>query len=365
MKIFYDARWILVENRFDGVSRYSHELAWALSKQPHITIVWIIHDIRQLNKLPKGEHILVNDPNNAWQELRLPHKLNRVGAKLVYSPFFVMGTLGRSYKLVLTIHDMIYFNYRTPPQWLPWLTRLGWWLFHTTYTPMRWQLNRADHVATVSDTAKQELRAAHATRRPLTTVPNAAGNIFAAPDANHAKKDGVIYMGAFTPYKNVECIIDAVALVPDVTLHLLGKLPTARRLEIEQRLIDTNIADRTILYDGATDEQYREALAAARCAVSASRIEGFGLPLIEAQQAGVPFVAADTPIFREIGGESVLYFNPDSPEEAATHIQSLAKSNVNSKIVARGRKNVARYAWEISAKNAIGIIANLSSDTIK
>ena len=137
MKVFYDARWILVENRFDGVSRYSHELARELAKQPDIDITWIIHDERQLKKLPQGAHLMANDPNNGIAELGLPRRLNKAGAEIVYSPFFVMGTMGKKYKLVLTIHDLIYFTHRTPPQWLPWLTRLGWRLFHLTYWPLQ------------------------------------------------------------------------------------------------------------------------------------------------------------------------------------------------------------------------------------
>lgn len=224
---------------------------------------------------------------------------------------------------------------------------------------MRWQLDRANHVATVSETAREELLVARATRRPITTVPNAVSDTFTASDTDHASKGGVVYMGAFTPYKNVECVIDAVALVPNTTLHLLGKMPPIRRIEIEQRLREKGMANRTIIYDGATDDQYREALAESRCAISASRLEGFGLPLIEAQQAGVPFVAADTPIFHEIGQGSVLYFNPDVPEQAAAHIQTFASPRSNKEYTQRGRKNAARYTWNVSAKNAKDIISTL------
>lgn len=359
MKIFYDARYILVENRFDGVSRYSHELARAMSRLPDVEMTWIIHDIRQLDKLPEGNHILVNDPSNILAEMTLPHKLNKAGAEIVYSPFFLMGARGKKYKLVLTIHDMIYFKHRTPPQWYPWYVRIGWRAFHLTYWPMRWQLNGANHVATVSNTARDELLTAHATKREITTVPNAVSSLFTAPDDDHSQKNGVVYIGAFTPYKNVECLIDAVALVPDVTLHLCGKLPPSRRPSIEQRIKDRGIQDRTILYDGASDEEYKKALADARCAISASRIEGFGLPLIEAQRAGVPYIAADTPIFREVGEDSVLYFDPNSPEQAAACIEKLADKNLNRTYAEKGRENAARYTWKASAETAMQIIRKL------
>lgn len=354
MKVLYDARWILIENRFDGVSRYTHELAHAMAARDDLEMVWLIHDLRQLEKLPQGDYLLANDPNNFLAEMfTLARRITKAGYRLVYSPFFIMGTLGKRYKLVLTIHDMIYFTHRTPPQWFPWYVRLGWWLFHTSYAPMRWQLNHADVVATVSETARQELLDARATKREIVAVTNAVNPNFADPTPHeHYKSNSVVYMGAFTPYKNVECLVDALALLPDVTLHLCGKMPPVRRPVLEQRMRDRGVFDRVVIYDGATDEQYKQALSEARCSISASRLEGFGLPVLEAQQRGVPFAAADTPIFHEIGQESVLYFSPDSPEEAAECIRRFADRPTSEDYIARGFDNIARYTWTASAERA-------------
>lgn len=361
MKVLFDARWILVENRFDGVSRYSHELAHAMAARKDLDITWLIHDKRQLEKLPKGNYLLANNPNNIVAEaLTLARRITAAGHTVVYSPFFMMGTLGKRYKLVLTIHDMIYFTHRTPPQWLPWYIRFGWWLFHTSYWPMRWQLNRADHIATVSSTARQELLDAHATKRPITTVSNAVNESFADPTKRqHYSKNNVVYMGAFTPYKNVECLIDALPLVPEVTLHLCGKMPLVRRTQLVERMRQLGVTKRVIIYDGATDEQYKKALSEARCSMSASRLEGFGLPVLEAQQHGVPFGCADTPIFHEIGKDSVLYFDPNSPDEAAEVMRRFADKTTSERYIAAGHQNVRRYSWANSASVASRICREL------
>ncbi len=361
MKVLFDARWILLENRFDGVSRYSYELAHSLAAEEGIEVSWLIHDLRQLGKLPKGEYVLANDPNNITKEtFQLAHTINASGHTLVYSPFFMMGTLGKKYKLVLTIHDMIYFKHRIPPQWLPWNVRLSWRAFHLTYWPMRWQLNRADAVATVSETARQELLDAHATKRPITTVANAVSETFSVENTiAHNASNSVVYMGAFTPYKNVECLIDALVLLPDITLHLMSKIPPIRRKELTELMEKKSVFDRVVIYDGATDKQYKEALANARCCISASRIEGFGLPVLEAQGMGVPFVAADTPIFHEIGGESVLYFDPSSPEQAAQAITSLTDKVLSESLIERGYANTTRYSWQRSALTASAILTTL------
>lgn len=401
MKVLYDARWILIENRFDGVSRYTHELAHAMAARDDLEMVWLIHDTRQLDKLPAGNYMLVNRPEDFLREtFTLARRITKAGYDLVYSPFFVMGTLGKRYKLVLTIHDMIYFTHRTPPQWMAWHIRLGWRLFHLTYWPMRWQLNRADMVATVSATARQELLDARATKRDIITVSNAVNENFAEgaeageppvfskhlqPEKSndayskdfpreavskervasssqhiHHTSNSFVYMGAFTPYKNVECLIDALALLPEMTLHLCGKMPPVRRPVLEQRMHEWGVFDRVIIYDGATDEQYKKALSEARCSISASRLEGFGLPVLEAQQRGVPFVAADTPIFHEIGRDSVLYFAPDSPEQAAEQIRKLSDRKLSEEYISRGFDNITRYTWAHSAEAATKICKKLS-----
>lgn len=361
-QVLYDARWILVENRHDGVSRYSTELAKALAARDDIDIAWLVYDERQLAKLPKRSFVMANNPSGILKEVfTLARTVNKSGYKLLYSPFFTIGTLGKKFKLVLTIHDMIYYKHRTPPQWLAWHIRLGWWLYHTSYWPMRWQLNKANIVATVSKTARQELLDAKATKREVVPVLNAVSNDFLdTTPRDHYNLDNVVFMGAFTPYKNVECLIDALEFLPEVTLHLCGKLPPARRPEIEKYIADRNVTHRVVLYDGATDDQYKEALRNARCAVSASRIEGFGLPVIEAQQAGVPFAAADTPIFHEVGRDSVQYFSPDSPKECADCIAAFADLAVSNDYIERGYKNAARYTWENSAKAAATICKKLS-----
>lgn len=359
--VLYDARWILIENRFDGVSRYTHELAQALAERDDLDITWLVYDTRQLEKLPQRPHLMANNPSNAFSEFfTLAGTVNRAGHKLLYSPFFTVGTFGKKFRLVLTIHDLIYYKFRTPPQWLPWYVRIGWWLYHTSYWPMRWQLNRADVVATVSETARQELLDARATKREIVAVPNAANAGFVDDTVrNHSAMNNVVFMGAFTPYKNVECLLDAVALVPNVILHLCGKLPAGRRPEIEARLAERGITDRTVLHDGVTDEQYKDILSNARCAMSASRLEGFGLPVLEAQQRGVPFACADTPIFREVAGESALFFDPDSPEQAAECIRQFADKKISDEYVARGLKNAARYTWQNSAQVAAEICEKL------
>jgi glycosyltransferase involved in cell wall biosynthesis len=51
-------------------------------------------------------------------------------------------------------------------------------------------------------------------------------------------------------------------------------------------------------------------LSSARALLFPSVVEGFGLPLVEALRMGIPVIASDVPVFREIGGDIPTYLDP-------------------------------------------------------
>ncbi len=71
----------------------------------------------------------------------------------------------------------------------------------------------------------------------------------------------------------------------------------------------------------ASDEYLEKIYATANCLIAASEAEGFGLPLIEAARHGLPIIARDIPVFREVAQEHALYFSGDDGAALATVIQ--------------------------------------------
>jgi glycosyltransferase involved in cell wall biosynthesis len=68
---------------------------------------------------------------------------------------------------------------------------------------------------------------------------------------------------------------------------------------------------------GVPDAIVSEAYASSSALIYASNAEGFGLPLIEAAQNGLPIIARDLPLYREVAGDSAFYFKGDKPEDLA------------------------------------------------
>lgn len=357
---FFDARFIRIDHH-DGISRFSVGLLTALLQRTEVTA--IISDLRQLVKLPKGcKYLLVNDPTSA-REIFLGRTLNRAGAKVVFSPMQTMGAFGRRFRLILTLHDLIYYRHPAPPPAMSLPIRLLWRLYHLTYWPQRWMLNRADAVVTVSNTTKRLMLNHRLTRRPISVVYNSAGSLseyyeHRAPEHRPRMAQKLCYMGSFMGYKNVETLIAGMAWLPDYELHLLSKIKPERKSELSA-LIPTGA--KVVFHDGVSEAQYHEELDSSVALVTASLDEGFGIPLVEAMSRGIPVVVSNIEIFSEIGGEAALFFEPTSPGGFAAAVKRL-DSNPDWMDASRASLKVAeRFNWDRSAAELIVLVDGLSS----
>jgi glycosyltransferase involved in cell wall biosynthesis len=353
--LHFDARFIRIDGH-DGISRFSAELAKALSSRVHL--VAIIHDLRQLEFLPKSiDYVVVNNPQSP-KEFFIATKLNRLGATHVFSPMQLMGSVGRKYKLILTLHDLIYYRHRKPPQNLNLLVRIIWRLYHLSYQPQRWLLNRADAVATVSNTTKLLMEKHRLTRKPITVVYNAPDKVQGVTSSAPESKN-LIYIGSFMPYKNVETLVRGAGLLPGYTLHLLSKISKDRKSALEKLASSANAS--VVFHDGVTDQEYRDLLSTAFALVSASKDEGFGIPLVEAMQNGTPVVVSDLDIFSEVAGGAGTFFNPDSPEGFAKAIVSLEDSATWASKASQAISQAAKFDWDKSAEALLTAFKNLDS----
>jgi glycosyltransferase involved in cell wall biosynthesis len=73
---------------------------------------------------------------------------------------------------------------------------------------------------------------------------------------------------------------------------------------------------------GISDEMLLKLYAGSSALLAASEGEGFGLPLIEAAQHGIPIVARSLPVFREVAGEHAYYFDGLDPADLARAIEN-------------------------------------------
>lgn len=362
IRLFFDARYIRTDFH-DGISRYSAELAaavQAMAPERGVEATFLIFDERQRAFLPGGAATLTIGAPTAVSEPLRARELNRHRPDVVFSPMQTIGTIGRRYRQILTLHDTIYYRHRTPPKDLPWYVRIGWRLFHLSYVPQRLTLDAADVVATVSETSAQQFADVRLTKRPVVVIPNAPQQLEAMLPEGIEVVPGtqnLVYMGSFMPYKNVETLVRAMASLPGRTLHLLSRISPARRAELEA-LAPAGAS--LVFHGGVTDAEYAALLADRAVLVSASLDEGYGLPLAEALALGVPAVVTDMPIFREVAGDGARYAPGTDAEAFASAVHALDDPAEYARTVAAGAAHISRFSWARSAGILLHTVATLA-----
>jgi glycosyltransferase involved in cell wall biosynthesis len=354
MKLVFDCRYTRID-RHDGISRFTAGLVSALAKLH--PVVMLISDHRQLAMLPELPWQLVTPPTSIREPL-IARQINRLHPDIVFSPMQTMGSWGRRYPLLLTVHDLIYYENRTPPRNIPVFVRALWRVFHLAWWPQRMLLNRADGVITVSETTAGLIREHRLTRRPVTVVPNAADDL-GAPVLPRRRPDraSLVYMGSFMPYKNVDTLVRALDMRPDVELHLMSR--AGQREQHRLRRLAPNA--RLVFHEGVSDAEYAATLRSATALVSASRAEGFGIPLVEAMSQGTPVLVSDIPIFREIGGDAALYFDPEDPAALRRALERMDTPGEWERRSALSLERSRNYDWDSSARILLQVIEATAS----
>jgi glycosyltransferase involved in cell wall biosynthesis len=154
------------------------------------------------------------------------------------------------------------------------------------------------------------------------------------------------------PYKNVATLVRAMSSLPDHELHLMSRITVDERA----RLSALAPRARLIFHDGAADELYREVLRGATALVSASRDEGFGIPLIESMQLGTPVVVSDIPVFREVAGDAGTYVVPDDAAGFVAAIRELDDPDGWAARSAAVRERAGCYSWDASARILLALL---------
>lgn len=356
MNLVVDCRYVRRDGRHDGISRYSAGITAALGRRVPLTM--LIDDERQLALLPDLPWARTRPPAHPLEPL-IPRVVNRLRPDVVFCPLQTSGSIGRRYGLVLTLHDLIYYRHRTPPaEFAPWV-RLGWRLLYLSYLPQRLLLRRADEVVTVSDTVAGEIAEHRLTSRRVTVVPNAADGPPLPGAAPGPRERSLVYMGAFIGYKDVPTLVRAAALLPGWTLHLASRVPAAERARLEALAPGASL----VFHDGVSEEEYRALLDGATALVSASRDEGFGLPVVEAMQRGVPVVLTDIPIFREVGGEAGLYAPAGDAASFAAAARSLEEPGEWARRSAASLAQAATFSWDASAERLLPVLERVAASS--
>jgi len=108
---------------------------------------------------------------------------------------------------------------------------------------------------------------------------------------------------------------------------------------------------------GAVDEgRLEELYAAATVVVTATVMEGFGLPVLEALGRAVPVVCSDLPVLREVAGEAALWVDPHEPASIAAGLRrALSGGSDVDRLRDLGRARAQLFSWRAAAEQTFQV----------
>lgn len=154
----------------------------------------------------------------------------------------------------------------------------------------------------------------------------------------------------------------------DVNLVIVGRegwkqLPDSERRDIpetvERLRNHPELNNKLFWLEGISDSDLEEVYGAASCLLTTSYGEGFGLPLIEAAQKGLPIMARDIEVFREVAGQHAYYFEDGSVALLEKSLNEWLK--LYEKELHPSSSGMPWLTWRASADNLLRVLVEETS----
>jgi glycosyltransferase involved in cell wall biosynthesis len=166
-----------------------------------------------------------------------------------------------------------------------------------------------------------------------------------------------LYPANIWPHKNHRKLLEAFRGFLDRmpmdaeswSLVLTGSGPDTFDL-LDPDILRLGLQDRVLRLGYLNRPEYLNTMRAAHALVYPSLNEGFGIPVLEAQQAGIPVACSNLGSLPEVAGDGAVLFDPRDLEDMATVLFRLATDDeIRKHLISRGRLNLERFDFETEA----------------
>jgi glycosyltransferase involved in cell wall biosynthesis len=376
MNIGVNAR-LLIHSRLEGIGRFAFESLKELVKMypndqfyfffdrafhpsfvfaPNITPV-VLH--------PQARHPILW---NIWFEYSLPKAIKKHNIDVLFSPEGY-GSLKTNIPQITTHHDANFLRY-------PDLVK-GWKGKYIKEKFPKYAQN-SDRVLTVSEFSKQEIAQYYPLEENnIRVCYNGVSSVFTSqqlPKEEEYKKrfsktlGGFLFVGALSKRKNIANMLLAYTEFRKTTKEEIPFTIVGEELfscpETEAIFKNHSFKKDIHFLGRLSDEEIVFLMQNARALLFVSFYEGFGLPVVEAQQSGCLVITSSTSCLPEIAGkDSALYAHPEKPSEICQQMILSGDPEIRERYIQKGFENAKKYQWKKVAsiiKEEIDHVSQLS-----
>lgn len=290
------------------------------------------------------------------EQLQLPARIRQSKCDVLWSPGYTACLL-TTCPQVVSILDM---QYKRFPADLSFVARL------TTDFLVHLGVRKCRRIIAISEFSKNEI--IHFTSSlpdKIDVTPLGVAPIFKSaaskdqPPPSHlltSQHPYVLCVAGSYPHKNLPVLVNAFSNVaPKTNLYLI--LVGGRGLgetDLKNAIETSPFKDHIIRKSGLNKTEIADLYANANVFVLPSLYEGFGLPVVEAQIAGVPVVTTYSASIPEVAGDAAIYCDGTATSIAQAIMKVLNMSDQDrADLIARGIYNASRFTWHNCAQRTL------------
>lgn len=272
----------------------------------------------------------------------------------IYSPYtdYLWG-LGNTPQII-TCHDLTPLHYPN--------SKRSYW--HAKLW-MHKHLNRATRVVAISRCVADQLINEGMPSERISVIHNGIEAV-ANPIKNPSSHDCVV-LARHSNNKNVGLAVEGFNALLTKAPEWPGRLIVVGKHDrctekLHKQCKELELNHKIVWISELSDEELVNQLRQAFCLISASLMEGFDYPLLEAQAQGIPTLASDIPVHQEIYGNSSLLFKLNDKGQSLAHqILSLDQErSLWANLSTAGINNANRYGMEQQVSGVINMIKETS-----
>lgn len=240
----------------------------------------------------------------------------------------------------------------------------------------RQALKRAKRVITVSNFTKNEIVDVYGDYKDkIKVIYNGYSVSWYKPDVDKKVVDEVLdkygiekpyffYIGRLEKKKNIPKLVEAFAEAKEKRnfkhkLVLIGDASFGFD-DVKYNIDAYNVESEIIMPGWIKEEDIPFIYSGADAFIFPTRHEGFGIPVVQAMACGVPVLASDLPVLREVGGDAIFYFDADNVNSIASAIiEIMDNEKLKNDLIVKGYKQAKKYSWEKASREVLGEIESL------